>query len=91
MSLVRISLRASINHVARLALFHDFTLFVVLSFFTGDSSHASRRYSACVGGTVREKRDDNKYHKIIKWDRPADDMVTVPLKGGSNQMTTSLY
>ena len=71
--------------------FHDFTLFVVLSLFTGGSPSAGRIYSAHVGGTGREKRDDNKYHKIIKWDRPADDMVTVPLKGGSNQMTTSLY
>ena len=33
--------------------FYDFTLFVVLSLFTVGS--------ACVGGTGREKREDNKY------------------------------
>ena len=46
--------------------FHDFTLFVVLSFH--------RKYSACVGGTGGEKREDNKKHKIIKWDRHDSDM-----------------
>ena len=40
--------------------FHDFTLFVVLSPFTAGSSNAGREYSACVGGTLREKREDNK-------------------------------
>ena len=50
--------------------FHNFTLFVILSLFTGGSPNASRKYSACVGGTGREKIEDNKKRKIIKWDRP---------------------
>ena len=40
--------------------FYDFTLFVVLSLFMGGSLHEGRRYSACVGGTIREKREANK-------------------------------
>ena len=40
--------------------FRDFTLFVVLSLFTGGSPNAERKYSACIGGTGREKREDNK-------------------------------
>ena len=40
--------------------FHDFTLFVVLSIFTGGSPNAGRILSANVGGTGRENREDNK-------------------------------
>ena len=40
--------------------FYDFTLFVVLSLFTGGSPNARRKYPARVGGTGREKREDNK-------------------------------
>ena len=47
-----------------------FTLFVVLSLFTGGSPNSGRKYSDCVAGTGREKREDNKERKIIKWDRP---------------------
>ena len=51
--------------------FHDFALFVVLSLFTGGSPNSGRKYSDCVAGSGREKREDNKERKIIKWDRPA--------------------
>ena len=40
--------------------FHDFMLFVGHSLFMGGSPNAGRKYSACVGGTGREKREDNK-------------------------------
>ena len=42
------------------SVFHDFTLFVVLSLFTGGSPNTGGKYFACVGGTGREKREDNK-------------------------------
>ena len=40
--------------------FHDFMLFVALSLFTAGSLNAGRKYSACVGGIRREKREANK-------------------------------
>ena len=40
--------------------FHDFTLFVILSLFTGGSPNEGRKYSPCGGWTGREKREDNK-------------------------------
>ena len=39
--------------------FHDFTLFVVHCLFTAVSPNAGRKYSACVGGTDREKSEEN--------------------------------
>ena len=39
--------------------FDDFMLFVVLSLFTFGSLNTGRKYSTCVGGTRREKREDN--------------------------------
>ena len=50
--------------------FYEFALLVVLSLFTGGSLNAGRNFFACVGRTTREKRKDNKYRKIMKWDRP---------------------
>ena len=44
--------------------------FMILHYFMGGSPSAGRIYSAYVGGTGREKREDNKYQKNIKWDRP---------------------
>ena len=46
--------------------FHDFTLFVALSPFSGGSPNACRKYSACVGGTVHEKRGQHitQNHKM---------------------------
>ena len=46
--------------------FYDLTLFVVLSLFTGGSPNSGRKYSDCVAGSGREKREDNKERKIIK-------------------------
>ena len=44
--------------------FHDFTLFVVRSLFTGGSPNAVRKYSALRrGGTGREKREDKNTAK----------------------------
>ena len=48
------------NIMDRPVPFDDFMVFVVLSLFTGGSPNASRKYSACVGETGREKREDNK-------------------------------
>jgi len=45
--------------------FHYFTLFVVHFLSTENSPNAGRKCSACVGGTGREKREDNK-HKNLK-------------------------
>ena len=53
--------------------FHEFTLFVVLSLFTGGSPNADRKYSACVGGTCREKRgqqitqNHKMGHSVEEW------------------------
>ena len=40
--------------------FYDFALFIVLSLFTAGSPKGGRIFSACVGRTTREKREDNK-------------------------------
>ena len=53
-------LRRNDLDVTRAVPFHDFILFVVLSLFTGYSPNTGRKYSACVGRTAREMREDNK-------------------------------
>ena len=40
--------------------FYDFALFVVFSLFTAGSPIAGKIFSASVGRTTREKREDNK-------------------------------
>ena len=45
----------------------------------GGSPNADRKYSACVWGTGGEKREINKYLKIIKWYRPARLVVLGPI------------
>ena len=59
---------------------HDFTLFVVLSFFTSGYSNADRKYSTYIWGTVHEKKEGKKQRKILKSDRP-----------GSNEFECSKY
>ena len=46
--------------LVRTVPFHNFMLFVVLSLFAVDYPNAGRKYSACIGGTGSEKREDNK-------------------------------
>ena len=64
---------------ARPVPFDDFMLFVVLSLFTCGSPNTGRKYSTCVGGARCEKREDNKYRKIMKWHRPDKSKDTVLL------------
>ena len=49
-------------------------IFVVLSLFMGGSPNAACQKIFCLsmlGELIsREKREDNKLRKIIKWDRP---------------------
>ena len=40
-------------------------------FTFSNSKNLCWKYSVCVGRrTTREKREDNEYRKILKWDRP---------------------
>ena len=52
---------------ARPMPFHDFTLFVVLYLFPAGSPNAGKEYSACVGETRREKREDNLVFYLNKF------------------------